>query len=148
MGALLCVHLSADREAPALVRVLGAAGTPVLCATLLLTFSRGAIAAGVIGLVGYLVLARTWGAATALLAAGAGSVPVLVVAWQADLLASNHPTSEAAMDQGHGLAAWALAGTIIAALVRAVLLLADRRLERLRIRRGLVATGVRPSQRS
>ena len=60
-AGLLCLHLTADEREPLLVRALGAAALPVVMATLLFTFSRGAIVAGLVGLVLYVVLGHPRG---------------------------------------------------------------------------------------
>src|SRR6266511_3643879 len=43
MGVILCFHLTSSRSEPRAARVLGAAAIPLLAATVLFTFSRGAI---------------------------------------------------------------------------------------------------------
>jgi hypothetical protein len=48
-------------------------------------------------------------------------------------LASNHPASPAAIDQGHELALWVLAATAVAMPLRAALTPADRRLRAIRL---------------
>ena len=48
-AALLCAGLTTDEREPAAVRVLAAAAVPLVAATLLFTFSRGALAATVAG---------------------------------------------------------------------------------------------------
>ncbi len=60
IGAILCLHLTASLREPLAVRVLAAAALPVIGATVLLTFSRGGIGAGLAGLVVYAV---AWAAA-------------------------------------------------------------------------------------
>ena len=51
VGLVLCARLAGDRSRPVAVRALAAAATAPLGAGLYLTFSRGAIAAAVVGLV-------------------------------------------------------------------------------------------------
>ena len=58
VGTILCFHLTCSRAEPPAVRVLGAAAVPLLVTTLFFTFSRGAIAAGIVGLVAYVVIGR------------------------------------------------------------------------------------------
>ncbi|MDQ3433269.1 MAG: hypothetical protein M3481_01060 [Actinomycetota bacterium] len=74
--------------------------------TLLLTFSRGAIKAGLVALAVYLALGRPWGLlGTALAAIPAGAV-ALVSAYRADLLATTEPTTTAAVAQATILPSW------------------------------------------
>ena len=93
---------------PRVTRVLGAAAIPLLATTLYFTFSRGAILAGAIGTVAYLVVARPRGTVSGLAAAVPATAIVLVVAYHADLLATQSPTIPAAVSQGHRVA-WVLA---------------------------------------
>ena len=72
LASLGIVFSSTWRPGPAgrgVTRVLGAAAIPLLATTVYFTFSRGAILAGVIGDVAYLVLARPRGAVSGLVAA-------------------------------------------------------------------------------
>ena len=61
IGLVLCLSLTSDERESAPVRVVAAAAMPVLAATLLLTFSRGAIAVGVLAIAVYVVLAHNRG---------------------------------------------------------------------------------------
>ena len=87
LGAVLCLHLTSSLREPPPVRVLAAAALPALGATALFTYSRGGIAAGLIGLVVYAVVARPSGLLTGLLAAGPATAVAVVAALDADLLA-------------------------------------------------------------
>jgi O-antigen ligase/polysaccharide polymerase Wzy-like membrane protein len=104
LGVILCFYIASSRGEPRLARVLGAGAVPILATTLYFTFSRGGIVACVIGLVAYVAFARP----RALLSAVLTCVPItaiaLLVAYHADKLATLHPTSAAATDQGHGVA--------------------------------------------
>lgn len=103
-GVILCLHLTAGGGQPRLVRALGAGAIPPLAVVLLLTFSRGAIAAGAVALVVYLLAARPW----ALLGTTVTVVPLtaiaLIAAYRAELLATSEPTIPSAVAQGHHLA--------------------------------------------
>jgi hypothetical protein len=55
---VLAVHLTSSAGEPRAVRVLGAALTPALVTAAYLTFSRGGIAAGLVGLVAFLLIGR------------------------------------------------------------------------------------------
>jgi hypothetical protein len=125
---ILGFHLTADRVEHWSVRVLAAAVLPAIAATLLLTFSRGATGAAVIGLLAYFLLTRFSTLPTALLAVGVPIAIALRSAWDATALAGNHPTDPLAISQGHHVAATVAACMVGAGALRAVLLLADRQI--------------------
>ncbi len=125
LALVLGFHLTADRAEHPAVRVLAAALFPGLAATLLLTFSRGALGVTIVGLLAYCLLARLSTLPTALLAVAPASAVALRSAWDATLLASKHPTSAAAVAQGHHVAVVVGFCMLGAGLLRAVLLLAD-----------------------
>ena len=133
VGAIFCLHLSASLREPLAVRVLAAAALPVIGATVLLTFSRGGIGVGLAGLVVYAVLGRPRGLTTAAVAA----VPLAVVsakaAYDATLLASREPITDAAVAQGHDLALTVALCCGGAAALRLALLPLDNFLLRLRL---------------
>ena len=145
IGLVLCLSLTSDERESSPVRVVSAAAMPVLAATLLLTFSRGAMAVGVVALAAYVVLAHNRGLATGLLAAAPLTAVAVVRAYEADLLATQNPTSPPAVMQGHELAGVVLLCAVGAAAVRSVLLLVDGQLRRLDVsggeRRGALAAG-------
>jgi hypothetical protein len=128
---ILGFHLTAERGEHWSVRVLSAAVLPAVAATLLLTFSRGAIGVAAIGLLAYCVLARFNTLPTALLAVAAPVAIALRSAWDATALAGTHPTSAAAVSQGHHVAHVVGACVVGAGVLRAVLLVVDRRVARL-----------------
>jgi hypothetical protein len=130
---ILGFHLSADRSEHWSVRVAAAAVLPGVAATLLLTFSRGAIGITVIGLLAYCALTRFSTLPTALLAAAPPVAITLRSAWDATTLATTHPTSPAAVSQGHHVAIVVGACMVGAALLRAVLLPADSWIARLEL---------------
>lgn len=118
LGIVLCLRLSSSRGEPLAVRAAASGLLPVLALTLYFTFSRAAIAAGLIGVVAYLVLARS---RTSLLALAAATPPVavaVVVAYHAAELATFHPASPLGISQGHRVALVGLACAVVAALVR------------------------------
>src|SRR3954468_2896206 len=108
---------------------------PVLGTTIFFTFSRGAIAVAVVGLVAYALLARPRGLIGGVLAGGPATALAVVTAYHADLLSSDHPTTSAAASQGHHVALVVALCAIGAALVRLVLLPLDGALERVHIPR-------------
>jgi O-antigen ligase len=128
LAVLLAFHHTADEREPAWIRVGAAALVAPLAATLLLTFSRGAVAVGIVGLVLYAVAARPRGLGSALLAALPSTAVALLATHGADLVQDRTPLTPEALAQAHGLA-WALAGCAVgAAVLRAVMLPLDTRL--------------------
>lgn len=147
VGLVACVHLAAGEREPRLARVLGAAATPVLAATLLLTFSRGSLVLVPVGVLIYAVAARPRWLLTALAAIVPPMAVVLVATFRADLLATDDFDSAAAIAQGHDLALVVLLCVLGAGLVRALLTPIDARLAALRRpapswRAKLIATAV------
>ncbi len=94
LAAIGGLALAADGGRHRVVRAAAAATVPLACATLVLTFSRGAIGVGLVGAVAVLALARTPGTAAALVA----TVPAtaltagLVLRSDAVVHASRHPS--------------------------------------------------------
>lgn len=104
IGIVLAFHLTCSLRERRLVRVLAAAVIPLLAATLFFTFSRGAIAAGVVGLVVYVLVARPSGLLSGVLATAPASAALIVIAYHANLLDTVDPTTSAAVSQGHRVA--------------------------------------------
>lgn len=127
LGLVLCLHLACSEREPALARVLGAAACPVVACALFFTFSRGAIAAGIAGLVAYLIVGRPRALLTGLPVVVVATGVALNAAYAADLLATREGGA-AAVSQGHEVAL--VLGLCVsgAALVRAALLPVDRRI--------------------
>jgi hypothetical protein len=113
LGIVFAFHLTCSLSERRLVRVLAAATVPLFAATLFFTFSRGAIAAGAIGLVVYVLVARSRGLLSGTLATAPATVVLVVVAYHANLLDTADPTTPAAVAQGHHVA---LAAGMCAAL--------------------------------
>ena len=128
VAGVLCLHLAAADERR-LIRVLRAGALPVIGAALLLTYSRGGLAAAVIGLAAYTVLARPRGLLSALIAAAPTTAVAMKAAYDSTLLSGPYPTSAAAVHQGHHLAAIVLACVAAAVVLRFALLRLDRLLE-------------------
>ncbi|MGH2979742.1 MAG: O-antigen ligase family protein [Solirubrobacterales bacterium] len=128
VGTILCFHLACSRSEPAAARVLGATAVPVLVTTLFFTFSRGAIGAGIVGLAIYVAVARPRALFSGLIATGPAAAIAVVVAYDADLLATENPIRPAAVDQGHEVALAVALCAAGAAVVRALLLRLDNRL--------------------
>lgn len=151
IGLVLCFALTSDARESRVGRVLAAAALPLLGATLLLTFSRGAVVAAIAGVVMVIVVGRPG----ALLSGALVAVPSVLVAlngaYDADLLAQLDPTTAAATAQGHDLALLVAVCAVAAAAARAALLLLDARIarvsvpERLRRREWRWAANVAPA---
>jgi hypothetical protein len=76
VGLVLCARLAADRSRPPALRIAGAAATAPLGAGVYLSYSRGALAAAVLGLALLIALAPTFGqlrASAVALVAGAAT---------------------------------------------------------------------------
>jgi O-antigen ligase len=133
LGTILCLHFTSSRSEPRALRLAGAAAIPILVTTLFFTFSRGAIVAGVIGLVAYMALGRPRALLSGLLATVPAAAVALAFSYQADKLAGLHPTSSAATSQGHDLGL--ILGLCVAAALwlRWLLLALDRHIGKLRL---------------
>jgi O-antigen ligase len=142
---ILGFHLTADRAEHWSVRVIAAAVLPGVAATLLLTFSRGAMGVTIIGLLTYCVLTRFSTLPTAALAVVPPVAIALRSAWDATALAGEHPTSAVAVSQGHHVAVVVGACMLGAGLLRAALLLLDHRIAALALVRTPPRQGVRVS---
>lgn len=131
IGIVLCVHLSAATSGSRASRVLASSAVPVLAATLYFTFSRGGVLAAILGLGAYAILARPKGILSAVMAAGPATAVLVVVAYQAELLAKGTYDSPAGIDQGGEVALVAIGCVIAAAVIRLWLsAILDPRLDR------------------
>ncbi len=127
-GLILCLHLTSSARERAAVKVAAAAASPVLACALYFTFSRGGIAAGILGLVLYVVVVHPRGAVPGLLATVPATAAALIACYQADLLSTDRPTIQGAVEQGQNVALVIAGCVLAAALLRALLLTIDRRL--------------------
>jgi hypothetical protein len=138
LAIVLCLQMATRAHGSRVTRTLGAAAVPLLATTVYFTFSRGAILVALLGAAVYLILARSRGTLSGLLATAPPTAIALVVAYHADRLATIHPTTPAAVSQGHRVA-WVLAACIgTAGILRAALLPLDGRIKafsRLRVSR-------------
>jgi O-Antigen ligase len=130
LGIVFSLHLTCTRRERRLVQVLAAGMLPLLAATLFFTFSRGAIAAGAIGLVVYVLVARPTALLSGVLATAPATAVLIVIAFHANLLDTVDPTTPAAVAQGHRVALAAVVCVAVCAALR--LLLAARLDHRLR----------------
>jgi O-antigen ligase len=134
IGIILCAHLSSEPREPPAGRVLAAASLPMLAATLLFTYSRGAIAVCGLGLIAYVLIGRPRLVPSTLIAGGPATAVALKFAYDADLLSGSDPTSSGAVVQGHRVAIALVLCILAAAGLRALLArLLDWRLESLRL---------------
>jgi hypothetical protein len=127
VGLVFAFHLTSEAREPLAVRAIAAGAVPILAVTLYFTFSRGAIVAGVAGLLLYLVLTRGAGQLAALAVAGPATVVALVLAYDADELASREPATALAADQGRELAVALVVVVLVAIVARAAVGLLSRR---------------------
>src|SRR5205823_1008874 len=121
LGIVLSFHLTCSLGERRSVRVLAAAALPVLAATLFFTFSRGAIAAGTVGLLVYVLVARPHALLSGALAAAPCTAALILAAYHSNLLDTVDPTTRAAIAQGHRVALVALVCTAAAAGLRLLL---------------------------
>ena len=147
VGGLLCLGLTCDDREPRVARTLSALAVPLLAATLLMTYSRGAIACGVVGLVAFLLCARPRLLPSVALALVPTTAVAVIAVYRAHLLAYSFVDSLTIAPggnagQGHRTAAVVAACALAAAWARWRLGALDRRLLR-RGNRG-TATGARP----
>jgi O-antigen ligase len=129
IGIILLLGLSTSRTEPRAVRALACGGVPVLALALYFTFSRGAILALALGIVVYVVVARSRGLIGTLLATAPVSVIAVVLAYREDALASTNPGTPQAIAQGDHILKVTLVCIVAAAVIRAVTIaVLDRRL--------------------
>jgi O-antigen ligase len=114
MGAVGCLWMGARRDGHALWRVLAFPAMGLSLVTLLLTYSRGPLAALAIGLVAWFVLVplRVRGAAV-LLTGAAGAAGVVAFAFSNHALSSEHIALAQRASAGHQLGVL-LAGMLVA----------------------------------
>jgi O-antigen ligase len=134
VGIILLLGLATSRTEPHAVRILASAAVPVLALTLYFTFSRGAVLAFAIGVVAFVLVARSRGLVGTLLATAPVSAIAVALAYREDALASTNPGTSEAIAQGDHILKVTLVCIVAAALIRAVCLqVLDRRLYRAEI---------------
>ena len=123
--SILLIHLASSEDEHPLGRVIAATFVPAIAATMLLTFSRGALAVGILGVIAFLLVGRP----RALLGAAVALVPTTAIAlhsaYAAELLATGTPTSAGAVAQGRHVALTVGFCMLAAGFLRAVMLLPD-----------------------
>ncbi len=131
IGIVLAFHLTCTLRERRAVQVLAAAVLPLLAATLFFTLSRGAIGAGIVALVVYVLLARPAGLLGGAIATVPAAALLVRAADHANPLNTSDPTTPAAVSQGHHVALVAVACVVLAAGLRAILAVGlDPRLRR------------------
>lgn len=133
IGTILCFHFTCSRSERRGVRVIAAGAAPILVTTLLLTFSRGAILAGAVGLLAYVILGRPQALLSGTLATAPAAAIALVFTYRADEIASLEPTTAAAVSQGHNLALAIGIAVVTALWFRWMLLPADARIANVQV---------------
>lgn len=146
VGLIICFGLTCDALEPRAGRVLAAAAMPVLASGLLLTLSRGSIAAAVLGILVFAVVGHPRSLISGLVATLPVTAVALVSTYDADLLVTTQRFSAAAQDQGHHVAVVVMICSVAAGGLRALGLMADVRMSRQEIsadmRRRALGTGV------
>lgn len=144
IGIVLCGHLACSTREAWLVRVLGAASVPLLATVLFYTLSRGAVWVAPGALVVYVLVGRPRGLLSGLVAIVPPTVLALLAADPIEQL-TDRPFSDSAISAGHRVALSVGLCILAAALLRALLLLVDRRVDRIElaghVRRPLLAGG-------
>ncbi len=142
----LLTHLTVSQDERPAVRVAAAGALPLVAVTLLFTFSRGGIAATLLALVAYVVLALPRGLLVGLITAGLPAAVATAKAYNADQLAQADYATAAGQAEGRQVLAVLVACMVAAVALRAVGLLADRRIEAIRLpdrwRRPVLGTAV------
>ena len=132
LGILLFVGLSASERLPRAVRALSAGAAPTFGATVVLTFSRGGIAATLIGLCVLCVVCRSRALLFTLVAAGPTTGLAASAAYSATALATLNPTDGAAISQGHHVVLVVALASVASVVLRALLAHWDARPDRRR----------------
>lgn len=132
---ILSVGLATRREEPLVSKSLFAAAVPVLTATLYFTFSRGAIAVLVAGLILFLVLVAGRELISSVLAIAPPTAVVIVYCLQTDALSTERYADAAGVSEGHKASLIVLACALAAGVLRALLSRLDLRLDAVSVSR-------------
>jgi hypothetical protein len=128
LSILFLVGVTSRPRERRVVQAIAAAGVPIAASTLLLTFSRGGIAALIFGALVFLVIGRSSALPGALLAVLPATAVAVIFTYDANLLATLHPTTPGAVSQGHRVAIAVACSALGAAVLRLVTTRLDRRL--------------------
>jgi hypothetical protein len=143
IGIVLCVGMTSDDRESRVPKALSALPVPLLAVTVLLTFSRGAIAAGVIGLAAYMLVGRPRALLTALIALAPTTAVAVVAAYHATSLSRPVDGSALQISEGRHVALVVLVCGLAAAVLRLLLAGLDGRVLRLAERRPVSAQAAR-----
>ncbi len=135
LAMILALHVSSSSREPAVARVLAAAAIPAVAVALYFTFSRGGIAAAILGITLYMLVGHPRGLLPALLAVAPPTAYALAQAYGADLLATTRFSGSAAAAQRHEVLVAVVLCVLLAGALRAAGLLLDQRLDRVRLAR-------------
>ncbi len=137
LGIILALAVASDRLQPKVARPVAASLLVPLAAALLFSFSRGAIAATVLGLAVFALVGRPRGLLTTVLAVAPPMAVALVVCYQADVVASADFAGSEGVDQGRTVFFVLLAAMAVAGTLQALLLSLDERLAEIRLPEGV-----------
>jgi O-antigen ligase len=126
IGVLLALHLAASSREPWWVRVPAAGLVPIAACTVYFTLSRGGIAAGVAGLVVYLLVGSSRATPGALVAIVPPTAVALSKAYGAELLISSDYADAAGRAEGREMVTTLVLCVAAAIVLRAAALLIDR----------------------
>jgi hypothetical protein len=129
LGVVLAIHHGSGSQEPRLVRIGATAALPALFAAVYFTFSRGAIVAGTLGVVAYVVVAHPRRLLFLLAAAGPACLVAVIAAYGADALATDRYFTGAGPGQGHDVALVLALACVGAALLRTLLMRFEDRLD-------------------
>jgi MFS family permease len=129
IGAVLALHHGSGSQEPKLVRIGATAALPALVATVYLTFSRGAIVAGALGVVLYVVIAHPRRMVFLLATAGPACIIAVTTAYGADALGTDTYFEGRGPAQGHDVALVLALACLGAAAARALLMRFEDRLD-------------------
>jgi hypothetical protein len=133
LGVVLALHHGSGSQEPRLVRIGATAALPALVTAVYLTFSRGAIVAGALGVVVYVAVAHPRRLVILAAAAGPACLVALAAAYAAGDLATDHYFRGGGPAHGHRVALVLAVACAAAALLRALLMRFEDRLDGVRV---------------
>lgn len=136
IGSLLAIGLTTSDRENRWTRALAAAAVPVMATTMLFTFSRGAMATALVGLLALVILSRQRALIGGLIAVVAPTAVAVAIAYDADELATLHPTTALGVSQGKDVALAVALCAVAAGALRLLLTLLDRRIAKVRMPTG------------
>jgi O-antigen ligase len=128
VAILFCCGLATRRDEPPASKALASGAVPILAATLYFTFSRGSIAALLIGLAAFVALAARREMIPAAIAILPPTVIAVLLCLGTHTLSTEHYAAPAGVTEGHRLAWEVVACAVAAGVLRLLLRPLDRRL--------------------